>query len=173
MPRVHPYKVRIPLCPQRRSWASWLVLYLIYLFVCLLKKCLTALKSWFIIGLVGRILFVSKICVSWSNTMLPPFCFWPINLVYPHCPCRWEEENQSNWQWAESCLEWSKWGIKANCKVCMDSYILEMRAAVASVWNEMSLWLQVLEFDLKGSPLDASSFINVVVKDYETIGKDK
>lgn len=55
----------------------------------------------------------------------------------------------------------------------MDSYILEMRAAVASVWNEMSLWLQVLEFDLKGSPLDASSFINVVVKDYETIGKDK
>lgn len=33
--------------------------------------------------------------------------------------------------------------------------------------------LQVLEFDLKGSSLDASSFINLVVKDYETIGKDK
>lgn len=33
--------------------------------------------------------------------------------------------------------------------------------------------LQVLEFDLKGSSLDASSFITVVVKDYETIGKDK
>lgn len=32
---------------------------------------------------------------------------------------------------------------------------------------------QVLEFDLKGSSLDASSFITVVVKDYETIGKDK
>lgn len=32
---------------------------------------------------------------------------------------------------------------------------------------------QILEFDLKGSPLDASSFIDVVVKDYETIGKDK
>lgn len=33
--------------------------------------------------------------------------------------------------------------------------------------------LQILEFDLKGSPLDSSSFIDVVVKDYETIGKDK
>lgn len=33
--------------------------------------------------------------------------------------------------------------------------------------------LQVIEFDLKGSCLDASSFITVVVKDYETIGKDK
>lgn len=33
--------------------------------------------------------------------------------------------------------------------------------------------LQALEFDLKGSPLDASSFIDVVVKDFETIGKDK
>lgn len=32
---------------------------------------------------------------------------------------------------------------------------------------------QILEFDLKGLPLDASSFIDVVVKDYETIGKDK
>uniref|UniRef100_A0A3P8V2F0 Myoferlin n=1 Tax=Cynoglossus semilaevis TaxID=244447 RepID=A0A3P8V2F0_CYNSE len=31
----------------------------------------------------------------------------------------------------------------------------------------------VLEFDLKGSSLDASSFIEVVVKDYERIGKDK
>lgn len=36
-----------------------------------------------------------------------------------------------------------------------------------------SVSLQVLEFDLKGSSLDASSFITVVVKDYETIGKDK
>nr|XP_019938680.1 PREDICTED: myoferlin-like isoform X3 [Paralichthys olivaceus] len=38
---------------------------------------------------------------------------------------------------------------------------------VNPVWNE------VLEFDLKGTPLDASSYIDVVVKDYETIGKDK
>lgn len=33
--------------------------------------------------------------------------------------------------------------------------------------------MQVLEFDLRGSPLDTSSFIDVVVKDFETIGKDK
>ncbi|XP_068597029.1 myoferlin [Brachionichthys hirsutus] len=40
--------------------------------------------------------------------------------------------------------------------------------------NELNpVWNEVLEFDLKGSPLDGSSFINVVVKDYETIGKDK
>lgn len=33
--------------------------------------------------------------------------------------------------------------------------------------------MQVLEFDLKGVPLDSSSYVDVVVKDYETIGKDK
>ena len=33
--------------------------------------------------------------------------------------------------------------------------------------------LQVLEFDLKGSVLDSSAYIDIVVKDYETIGKDK
>ncbi|KAM6997545.1 myoferlin [Tautogolabrus adspersus] len=43
-----------------------------------------------------------------------------------------------------------------------------------AVHNELNpVWNEVLEFDLKGSSLDASSFINVVVKDYETIGKDK
>lgn len=59
------------------------------------------------------------------------------------------------------------------------------------VWNEVSAseWkmslgslvifmyldtcLQVLEFDLKGSSLDASSSVDVIVKDYETIGKDR
>ncbi|XP_071371948.1 myoferlin isoform X1 [Centroberyx affinis] len=35
------------------------------------------------------------------------------------------------------------------------------------------VWNEVLEFDLKGCSLDSSSFISVVVKDYETIGKDK
>ncbi|XP_026034707.1 myoferlin-like isoform X2 [Astatotilapia calliptera] len=35
------------------------------------------------------------------------------------------------------------------------------------VWNEL------VEFDLKGKALDSSSFIDVIVKDYETIGKDK
>ncbi|XP_030626227.1 myoferlin [Chanos chanos] len=40
--------------------------------------------------------------------------------------------------------------------------------------NELNpAWNEVLEFDLKGIPLDPSSFIDVVVKDYETIGKDK
>ncbi|KAJ8264359.1 hypothetical protein GJAV_G00148240 [Gymnothorax javanicus] len=35
------------------------------------------------------------------------------------------------------------------------------------------VWNEVLEFDLKGTPLDSSSFIDVIVKDYETIGKDR
>lgn len=34
-------------------------------------------------------------------------------------------------------------------------------------------WNEVLEFDLKDSPLDASSFLDVVVKDCETLGHDK
>ncbi|KAG7462453.1 hypothetical protein MATL_G00185020 [Megalops atlanticus] len=40
--------------------------------------------------------------------------------------------------------------------------------------NELNpVWNEVLEFDLKGSALDSSSFIDVIVKDYETIGKDR
>ncbi|KAI3363230.1 hypothetical protein L3Q82_011863, partial [Scortum barcoo] len=43
-----------------------------------------------------------------------------------------------------------------------------------AVDNELNpVWNETLEFDLKGSCLDTSSFISVVVKDYETIGKDK
>uniref|UniRef100_A0A3Q3ET99 Myoferlin like n=1 Tax=Kryptolebias marmoratus TaxID=37003 RepID=A0A3Q3ET99_KRYMA len=38
--------------------------------------------------------------------------------------------------------------------------------------NELNpVWNEILEFDLKGAFLDASSFISVIVKDYETIGK--
>ncbi|XP_035258485.1 myoferlin-like isoform X2 [Anguilla anguilla] len=43
-----------------------------------------------------------------------------------------------------------------------------------SIDNELNpVWNEVLEFDLKGAPLDSSSFIEVIVKDYETIGKDR
>ncbi|XP_077437415.1 myoferlin isoform X2 [Vanacampus margaritifer] len=43
-----------------------------------------------------------------------------------------------------------------------------------AVDNELNpVWNEGLEFDLKGSALDASSFIDVVVKDYETIGHHK
>ncbi|XP_069467461.1 myoferlin [Ambystoma mexicanum] len=34
-------------------------------------------------------------------------------------------------------------------------------------------WNELLEFDLKGIPLDYSSSLEVIVKDFETIGKDK
>ncbi|XP_032429268.1 myoferlin isoform X2 [Xiphophorus hellerii] len=43
-----------------------------------------------------------------------------------------------------------------------------------SIDNEVNpVWNEVLEFDLKGVPLDSGSQLDVVVKDYETIGKDK
>ncbi|XP_075890689.1 myoferlin-like isoform X2 [Nelusetta ayraudi] len=43
-----------------------------------------------------------------------------------------------------------------------------------SIDSELNpVWNEVLEFDLKGKALDSASFIDVVVKDYETIGKDK
>ncbi|XP_056221234.1 myoferlin-like isoform X1 [Seriola aureovittata] len=43
-----------------------------------------------------------------------------------------------------------------------------------SIDSELNpVWNEVLEFDLKGTALDSSSYIDVIVKDYETIGKDK
>ncbi|XP_069756648.1 myoferlin-like [Narcine bancroftii] len=43
-----------------------------------------------------------------------------------------------------------------------------------SIDNELNpVWNEKIEFDLKGVSLNASSSILVVVKDYETIGKDK
>ncbi|KAJ3610380.1 hypothetical protein NHX12_022472 [Muraenolepis orangiensis] len=43
-----------------------------------------------------------------------------------------------------------------------------------TVGNDLNpVWNEVLEFDLKGIALDPSSHIDVVVKDYETVGKDK
>ncbi|XP_057704394.1 myoferlin [Corythoichthys intestinalis] len=43
-----------------------------------------------------------------------------------------------------------------------------------AVDNELNpVWNEELQFDLKGISLDPSSFIDVIVKDYETIGHDK
>ncbi|XP_030610233.1 myoferlin-like isoform X2 [Archocentrus centrarchus] len=43
-----------------------------------------------------------------------------------------------------------------------------------SIDSELNpVWNELLEFDLKGKVLDSSSYIDVIVKDYETIGKDK
>uniref|UniRef100_A0A8C4NYR3 C2 domain-containing protein n=1 Tax=Dicentrarchus labrax TaxID=13489 RepID=A0A8C4NYR3_DICLA len=49
----------------------------------------------------------------------------------------------------------------------------EEKKKTKSIDSEVNpVWNEVLEFDLKGTPLDSSSYIDVVVKDYETIGKD-
>ncbi|KAM9326418.1 myoferlin [Gastrophryne carolinensis] len=43
-----------------------------------------------------------------------------------------------------------------------------------SIDSELNpVWKELLEFDVKGIPLDYSSTLDVVVKDFETIGKDK
>ncbi|XP_051968230.1 myoferlin isoform X1 [Xyrauchen texanus] len=43
-----------------------------------------------------------------------------------------------------------------------------------TIKNEVNpVWNETLEFDLKGAPLDSSSYIDVIVKDYETLGKDR
>ncbi|KAG8551669.1 hypothetical protein GDO81_004212 [Engystomops pustulosus] len=43
-----------------------------------------------------------------------------------------------------------------------------------SIDNELNpVWKELLEFDLKGIPLDFSSSLDIIVKDFETIGKDK
>ncbi|KAK9529891.1 hypothetical protein VZT92_011440 [Zoarces viviparus] len=43
-----------------------------------------------------------------------------------------------------------------------------------SINSELNpVWNEALEFDLKGTGLDSSSYIDVIVKDYETIGRDK
>ncbi|XP_054605025.1 myoferlin isoform X1 [Nothobranchius furzeri] len=50
----------------------------------------------------------------------------------------------------------------------------EEKKKTKAIDNELNpVWNEVLEFDLKGTPLDTSSQLEVVVKDYETIGKDK
>lgn len=43
-----------------------------------------------------------------------------------------------------------------------------------SIDNELNpVWKELIEFDLKGIPLDYASTLDIVVKDFETIGKDK
>lgn len=50
----------------------------------------------------------------------------------------------------------------------------EEQKKTKSIDNELNpVWNEVLEFDLKGQALDSSSSVDVIVKDYETIGKDK
>ncbi|XP_072312686.1 myoferlin-like isoform X1 [Eucyclogobius newberryi] len=50
----------------------------------------------------------------------------------------------------------------------------EEKKKTKSIDSELNpVWNEVLEFDLKGQALDTNCYIDVVVKDYETIGKDK
>ncbi|XP_056626816.1 myoferlin isoform X1 [Triplophysa dalaica] len=50
----------------------------------------------------------------------------------------------------------------------------EQKKKTKSISNEVNpVWNETLEFDLKGVPLDSASYIDVIVKDFETLGKDK
>lgn len=48
--------------------------------------------------------------------------FLPMNRLVLHFAYRWKEENQSSWQWIESCLEWRKWGTKGHCIVGNETF---------------------------------------------------
>ncbi|XP_020779848.2 myoferlin-like [Boleophthalmus pectinirostris] len=53
-------------------------------------------------------------------------------------------------------------------------FMSEEKKKTKSIDSELNpVWNEVLEFDLKGQAVDSSSYIDVIVKDYETIGKDK
>uniref|UniRef100_A0A3B3ZKA4 C2 domain-containing protein n=1 Tax=Periophthalmus magnuspinnatus TaxID=409849 RepID=A0A3B3ZKA4_9GOBI len=53
------------------------------------------------------------------------------------------------------------------------SVIFREKKKTKSIDNELNpVWNEILEFELKGQALDSSSYIDVIVKDYETIGKD-
>lgn len=52
------------------------------------------------------------------------------------CAYRWKEENQNNWQWTESCMEWSKFDCNVRVTVCELvnwEMINLLRAAIARV----------------------------------------
>lgn len=58
--------------------------------------------------------------------------------------------------------------------VVVVGHLCHLNQCILNVDNRDLISLfQIIEFDLKGSPLDSTSYIDVVVKDYETIGKDK
>lgn len=67
---------------------------------------------------------------------------------------------------------WNEVSEDLRCVIHWEIHFFELVILMAFEMTRF-LNLQVLEFDLNGSPLDASSFIDVVVKDYETIGKHK
>uniref|UniRef100_A0A665W8Z6 Myoferlin n=1 Tax=Echeneis naucrates TaxID=173247 RepID=A0A665W8Z6_ECHNA len=71
----------------------------------------------------------------------------------------------------------NRWYNKGKKKVFPPKYFIflsDEKKKTKSIDSEVNpVWNEVLEFDLKGAPLDSSSYIDVIVKDYETIGKDK
>ncbi|XP_015255274.1 PREDICTED: myoferlin-like [Cyprinodon variegatus] len=53
-------------------------------------------------------------------------------------------------------------------------FLPDEKKKTKSIDSEVNpVWNEVLEFDLKGVPLDSGSQLDIVVKDRETIGKDK
>lgn len=70
----------------------------------------------------------------------------------------WNEVDLSHWQWGFD--EFSPFRLLQISDICWTI-------------SPPRLVLQAVEFDLKGARLDSTSHIDVIVKDYETIGKNK
>lgn len=132
--------------------------------------------------------FWHKYCLKFAKSPNPQRLKWLnlckvspsgdiFNYKTPHFLFRWKEEDKSDWQRVEPCLEWGNphsWtDACSNMQISLG--LLKGFVLMTSIPSDIccSLFSQVLEFDLKGTPLDSASCIDVVVKDYETIGKDK
>lgn len=96
-------------------------------------------------------------------------CFAPKSILLSFkLQVRRRKPNQLTMNWIQF---GTKWVIQMSYWISNVRFMSLLLVLLLIFWT--SLFVQVLEFDLKGSPLDASSFLDVVVKDFETIGKDK
>lgn len=139
--------------------------------------------------------------VQYNTSQLYQLCqWWQTLFLWRHFSFRWEEENQIYRQWVEPFLEWGSWQshfsssiyhyfdnlkvIPLCCnilqkltiinKLCHSTYGRSRSYCLFVIKPLVYIFFsQVLEFDLKGIPLDSGSQLDVIVKDYETIGKDK
>lgn len=101
--RMHPYKGRLFLCPQKVASGFLLVKPSVF-------SDFKTLTQSFAYTVITDSSFSTCFCKC--ILFLSPF-----NLIIPHCAHRWKEENQSSRQWIESSLEWSMQWFTVNPKV--------------------------------------------------------
>lgn len=118
---------------ERHHWHALFLLFLLFFFFFTSFICLLWSISWLVISnrqlnlSMSWFLKCANMCKSLSlyaylhkemfyqSSVSPGFYApLPLRLVHFLFVYRWKEEDQSNWQWIESCVEWSMWSIKLN-----------------------------------------------------------